>query len=84
MVVSYQISNRWPIFDIKNNKKKGEQNIVKTIEEAVRECKVIEGVGAKSGNPYTAISLELSNGYKELVFLSRPMTEMIKLLRQGE
>lgn len=64
--------------------KKGEQNIVKTIEEAVRECKVIEGVGAKSGNPYTAISLELSNGYKELVFLSRPMTEMIKLLRQGE
>lgn len=57
---------------------------MKTIEEVVTECKVIEGVGTKSGNPYTAISVELSNGYKELVFLSRPMAEMIKLLRQSK
>ncbi len=65
-------------------KKKGEQNIVKTIEEVVTECKVIERVGTKSGNPYTAISVGLTNGYKELVFLSRPMAEMIKLLRQSK
>lgn len=57
---------------------------MKNIEEVVTECKVIEGIGTKSGNPYTAISVELSNGYKELVFLSRPMAEMIKLLRQSK
>lgn len=41
---------------------------MKNIEEVVTECKVIEGVGTKSGNPYTAISVGLTNGYKELVF----------------
>lgn len=69
---------------LRKNKKKEKNNIMKTIEEVVTECKVIEGVGTKSGNPYTAISVELSNGYKELVFLSRPMAEMIKLLRQSK
>lgn len=55
---------------------------MKEIKEVVKQCEVIEGVGAKSGNPYMAIQMELSNGYKELVFLSRPMAEMIKLLRK--
>lgn len=54
---------------------------MKELTKVINKCEVIEGVGAKSGNPYMAVQIELSNGYKELVFLSRPMAEMIKLLR---
>lgn len=54
---------------------------MKNIKDIVKTCEVIEGTGAKSGNSYLAVNLELVTGYKELIFLSRPMAEMIKLLR---
>ena len=54
---------------------------LKKLNEVVKTCEIIEGIGTKSGNPYMAVQIELSNGYKELVFLTRAMAEMIKLLR---
>lgn len=55
---------------------------MKELKEAIKKCEVVEGKGKKSGLPYIAINLELVNGYSEMVFLSKPVVEMIKLLRK--
>lgn len=57
---------------------------MKELKNVIKKCEVIEGIGAKSGIPYLAIELQLSNDYSERLFLSRPMAEMIKLLRKDD
>ncbi len=55
---------------------------MKDIKEVVKKCEIVEKVSQKSGNTYLAIELELTSGYKETLFPSRAISEMIKLLRK--
>lgn len=54
---------------------------MKKINEVIKKCEIVERVGAKSGNPYMAVDIELTSGYKDSMFLSRELTELIKIYK---
>ena len=51
------------------------------------ECKVVEGVGKKSGKPYTALEIDFGCDYKKMVFLDdseKALLNVMKVLEESE
>ncbi len=44
---------------------------------------LVEGIGKKSGKPYTALEIQLTNTLKKIVFLEPAELELLKLTQSN-
>lgn len=47
------------------------------------KCSLVEGIGKKSGKPYTALEIQLTDTLKKMVFLEPAELELLKMKMQS-
>lgn len=59
------------------------KEIKKQINEVIKNIVIKENISKKTKNKYKAVEIELTNSYKESIFLTQSLGQMIDILSPG-